>query len=437
MRTQTTLDANGSWEISISAGVTSVVAKNSSNRNVMQYYTSRLFACYASATQKAVCLYKEVVLGSLESVEFDVVQELFETYYNKGFYTRKTKIYVDTNNSIVLANLQQFFHASKGEIGRVSLAKDTFFVGDKLTFADGHGYGTHYNGVAGGQLTGIGTNGEISYIHSTLPGMETYYCTLNDFYLGTHRSAHTKDQALDLSGSWYYDPDNKQYVNSSNDVINAFILFTAPTWLPLKEEVLQYFDFEKVTVKEEDGKLYMRLWVLGDEGKLTNEVETNLFSQAIITLNEVEATTLAVFEFGENGDEVHSNGSNKAASEYSETNNDYKLTLSNLASVYTGARDAQGNSCIKLGTTTANGTFTFVVPEEVTQVNVYVAGYKDNDGKVTINGQEYDLDKYSDNGEYVVINVDTTNVKEVVVASKTSGERRCMINRIQYIGIPQ
>ena len=61
LKTKATKDVNGSWTITISNGTTSVVATGSSNRNVMRYnYNngSPLFACYSSATQNAVAIYK-------------------------------------------------------------------------------------------------------------------------------------------------------------------------------------------------------------------------------------------------------------------------------------------------------------------------------------------------------------------------------------------
>ena len=58
LRTQATVDNNASWAITITEGVTSVVATASSNRNVMRYNTSGMFSCYASASQQPVALYK-------------------------------------------------------------------------------------------------------------------------------------------------------------------------------------------------------------------------------------------------------------------------------------------------------------------------------------------------------------------------------------------
>lgn len=65
LKTQTTNNANGSWEITIKAdGTASVVAQGSNSRKVMQYnQSSSLFACYSSASQKAVAIYKLATIG--------------------------------------------------------------------------------------------------------------------------------------------------------------------------------------------------------------------------------------------------------------------------------------------------------------------------------------------------------------------------------------
>ena len=58
LKTEATLSANSSWIITITDGVTSIVAQGANARNVMQYnQSSSLFACYGSASQKAICIY--------------------------------------------------------------------------------------------------------------------------------------------------------------------------------------------------------------------------------------------------------------------------------------------------------------------------------------------------------------------------------------------
>ena len=59
LKTQATLDANGSWLVTFADGVASVVAQGANTRNVLQHNaTSKLFSCYGSASQKAVSIYK-------------------------------------------------------------------------------------------------------------------------------------------------------------------------------------------------------------------------------------------------------------------------------------------------------------------------------------------------------------------------------------------
>ena len=61
LKAQVTNNVNGQWAITITDGVASIVAAKSSNRNVMQYNPnsgSPIFACYASASQGALAIYR-------------------------------------------------------------------------------------------------------------------------------------------------------------------------------------------------------------------------------------------------------------------------------------------------------------------------------------------------------------------------------------------
>ena len=78
LKAQSTNNANGQWAITITEGVASIVAAISSNRNVMQYNPnngSPIFACYASASQKALAIYRnsENVVKPVISGEADFV----------------------------------------------------------------------------------------------------------------------------------------------------------------------------------------------------------------------------------------------------------------------------------------------------------------------------------------------------------------------------
>lgn len=65
LKTEATLSDNSSWSIAIAAnGVATIVAKGGYTRNIMQYnQSSKLFACYGSASQKAVSIYKNFEEG--------------------------------------------------------------------------------------------------------------------------------------------------------------------------------------------------------------------------------------------------------------------------------------------------------------------------------------------------------------------------------------
>lgn len=133
----------------------------------------------------------------------------------------------------------------------------------------------------------------------------------------------------------------------------------------------------------------------------------------------------AVFQFGDNvtGDEVtHSDGDSKnpVAENQSYTSGNYTITLTNVSKVYgindnstVAANDAKGNSCLKLGTSSAAGTFDFTVAEDVTTVVIYVACYKANAAQVVVNGTAHKLETLSNEGAYTAIAVDTTTTKTV------------------------
>jgi len=65
LRIQNKIDGNASWKITIAAdGTATVIAQGTNSRNVMQYnQSSSLFACYGSASQKAIVIYKAPAEG--------------------------------------------------------------------------------------------------------------------------------------------------------------------------------------------------------------------------------------------------------------------------------------------------------------------------------------------------------------------------------------
>ncbi len=146
---------------------------------------------------------------------------------------------------------------------------------------------------------------------------------------------------------------------------------------------------------------------------------------------ETVVTNVATFEFGDNGDASHVDGSElKADTPYTVGN--YKLTLTGMSKVYASARDAKGNSCLKLGTGSATAKFSFTVPDDVTKVIIYVAGYKANKASVVVNGVTYEISTTSNNGEYTAIEVDTSVTKTVTFITNSSPDERAMVNTIEF-----
>ena len=140
--------------------------------------------------------------------------------------------------------------------------------------------------------------------------------------------------------------------------------------------------------------------------------------------------TPVIFALGANGTASHADGSD--ATTYSETVGGYTLNITGGTKMYTGARDAKGNSAIKLGASSATGTFSFNVPDDVNSVVISIAQYKANATVVTVNGKQYTITTASNNGAYTDITVDTTTQKTVTVATTSSG-KRAMINSITFV----
>ena len=205
---------------------------------------------------------------------------------------------------------------------KISKYKITKYNGNFLYFTDsldstsGRGYGTSDDNkltsvtVVDGKYTTTTT-------HSAHPGMEEYYCTLDDFIKGSHTSSHTgknensdEYRTLSLSNDWQKD-DNKVYYNENPDVIAAFVLFTAPTWLDLGTSHENYIKYTKVSVEvNKDDSLEMKLWVSSTEvgeteetGKLDKKIteisadgKHAVFSRAVIHDSNIEKIKDVVVE---------------------------------------------------------------------------------------------------------------------------------------------
>lgn len=139
---------------------------------------------------------------------------------------------------------------------------------------------------------------------------------------------------------------------------------------------------------------------------------------------------VASFALGDNGAATHSDGT--GASTYEETVSGYTLSISAGSNFYTGAIDAQGNSCLKLGTGQAVGSFTITVPTGVKKVVIYVSGYKAKTSKYTVNGGDVKTaTKKSNDGEYEAVEITVPEDGKIVFATVT-GATRIMINTIEF-----
>lgn len=208
-----------------------------------------------------------------------------------------------------------------------------------------------------------------------------------------------------------------------------------------------YLPSEEVKIIPEEGyKLSINAdsaFKKNDDGTVTLKVpnrnvitEDDVFIDQDVEENE-EAKTLATFEFGPNGDAAHVDGSNLGTSK-TYTDGNYELSLTAMSSVFGPAYDEKGNSCIKLGTSSKTGSFEFTVPDEVTEVVLYIAGYKATAAKISINSGDTQTisTSLSDNGEYTAIKVDTSTNKTIkfTTLSESKGYR-AMLNTVEFIGI--
>ncbi len=159
-------------------------------------------------------------------------------------------------------------------------------------------------------------------------------------------------------------------------------------------------------------------------------VTENVTIAVTFEVKPAEPVLVATFALGANGSASHADGTEKAT--YTETDGDYTLSIASGKKMYTGARDAKGNSCIKLGTGSAAATFTITAPTGVKKVIIYIAGYKNNTGAYTINGGAVaKTTTLSANGEYEAVGIDVPADGKIVIATTSAGYR-AMINTIEF-----
>ena len=156
----------------------------------------------------------------------------------------------------------------------------------------------------------------------------------------------------------------------------------------------------------------------------------------------VAGSTLATFEFGDSTAENnpdpdtstlnHHKDPNAKFGEDGKTYTDgtYNLIIESPTNVYDNGNDEKGNSCLKLGTSSAKGSFEFTVAKDVNKVIIKVAMYKAKPTTVSVNGIEQEITTSSNDGAYTSIEVDTSINKTVTFATITN---RAMIDAIIFI----
>ena len=148
------------------------------------------------------------------------------------------------------------------------------------------------------------------------------------------------------------------------------------------------------------------------------------------TASAADPTLAATFALGANGSASHNDGSSQSA--YTETVDGYTLSITDGTNMYTGARDAKGNSCLKLGASSKAASFNFTVPSDIVEVVIHIGKYKANTTKISINnGTTQTLTKSSNDGEYDAITVDTSSTKTITL-NTLSGGYRAMVNTIEF-----
>ena len=144
------------------------------------------------------------------------------------------------------------------------------------------------------------------------------------------------------------------------------------------------------------------------------------------------SNVLAKFDLGTDGATGHVDGSEIAVPK-SYTSGNYTLTISAASKVYDGGKDETGKGALKMGTSSAVGSFEFTVGDDVNKVIVYVAMYKLKNTQVIINGTTHTITTSSNDGAYTAIEVDTSTTKNVKIET-VSGNCRCMIDAIEFVG---
>lgn len=268
LKTETTLSANSSWNISInSSGVAVAVAQGTYTRNSLMYNPNNgnpIFSCYVLNKEgmSAISIYK---VDTVETNYNKEVNQLFNKYYDNGIYVKDTIINLTDAAKDDLIN---YFHASVNILERT-----TYYSNDELWMSRGDGkysyYGTNSSGLT--NATAITPYETPSNLKVVITGT-----TMLDYYT-TLEKIKTNDAVWKKEGNVYYTTDPV--------VLKYYLDFTAPCLL---EDIFNsnYFIYEKATLEEVNNTLVLKLVINSEMHNAVTSSE-NVLSQATIRQSDL------------------------------------------------------------------------------------------------------------------------------------------------------
>ena len=300
LKGKTTLDVNGQWAVTITEGVASIVAAKSSNRNVMQYNPnsgSPIFACYETASQKALAIYrnsenvvKPVISGDADftgstqvtitaqsglSVYYtidDRTPDKTATQYSTPFTinattTVKAIAYDATDNASAVAEMTFTKHDLVNVATAMALAKDEIAYFDEfevvkvvagkgnIYIKDASGHGLIYDNTLAGQLK----DGDrvqrfvgISSPYSGLPEAKPYNVTYEDLTI----TAGTPAEPYDFTSTAIAEADINKYIVFNDVAITTNTDVSTNPTLTIGGNNVKFYNQFGISKTLEAGKTY-------------------------------------------------------------------------------------------------------------------------------------------------------------------------------------
>ena len=157
---------------------------------------------------------------------------------------------------------------------------------------------------------------------------------------------------------------------------------------------------------------------------LTAQAGAIILTPRLVEVQTGEVKELVTFEFGANSEPGKHNETTSAMTannnSFLSTDGSTTLTFTTYTLVYykEGGCDAMGNSAIKIGKGDESAKLVFTVDENVMEVVIKVATYKNKTSQeIVVNGVTHTITTMSDNGDYTEIKIDTSLSKTVEISS--------------------